>query len=142
MTQRMPSQVVWVYGDQHSCPDFGTDGVVSATEQKSGQKYDSGNMSAQMSGAFPHAAHAALLERGAVVPGYDPHQVQRAFPARWQGYIRANFRNLGHVQQVFGVSERAARKWWNGEGGVNGSYVAIAKKEHPIQAEQMLFAAE
>ena len=73
---------------------------------------------------------------------YDPHAVHRDFPDRWQTYIRANYRHLGHVQQVFGVSERTARKWWNGETGANGGHVAIAVNEHPVAAPRMLFAAE
>lgn len=95
--------------------------------QESAQNGRSGNVSAQMSG-------------GAVA--YDPHQVHRDFPVRWQHYIRANFRNLRHVQQVFGVCERTARKWWKGETGANGGHVAIAVNEHPVAAPRMLFAAE
>ena len=100
------------------------------------------NVFAQKFPDFPHAAHAAALGSGDPVGAYDPHAVQREFPMRWQAYIRANFRNLLHVQQVFGVSETAARKWWNGKGGVNGSYTAIAMREHPVAAQRMLFAAE
>ena len=73
---------------------------------------------------------------------YDPYQVHRAFPSRWQAYIRANFRNIPHVAHVFNVSERTARKWWNGETGANGGHVAIAVNEHPVEAPAMLFAAE
>ena len=46
--------------------------------------------------------------------GYDAYQVHRDFPARWQAYIVANYRNIGHVTNVFGVSERTARNWWKG----------------------------
>jgi hypothetical protein len=95
-----------------------------------------------MSDSFPHAAHAAVLGRGDSIPVYDPHRVHREFPERWQAYIRANYRNLNHVQQVFGVSERTARKWWKGETGANGGHVAIAVNEHPVAAPRMLFAAE
>lgn len=100
------------------------------------------NASAQKSGRFPHALHADILARGNPVPPYDPHLVHREFPDRWQSYVRANFRGLNHIQQVFGVSERTARKWWNGETGANGGHVAIAMREHPVQAQRMLFAAE
>lgn len=102
----------------------------------------SGDRSGQRSGRFPRAAHDDILRRGDFVPPYNPHRVHREFPDRWQGYVRANYRGLGHVQQVFGVSERTARKWWNGETGANGGHVAIAMREHPVQAQQMLFAAE
>lgn len=101
--------------------------VGSGTGHKSGPTLISGNVSAQKSG--PLGVH-------------DPDRVHREFPARWSSYIRTNFRDLRHIQQVFGVSERAARKWWNGDGGANGAYVAIAVEAHPIAAPRMLFAAE
>jgi hypothetical protein len=88
---------------------------------------------------FPHAAHAAALARA---ERYDPQRVHREFPERWQAYIRANYRNIGHVTQVFRVSERTARKWWAGETGAVGGHVAIAMNEHPAIATRMLFAAE
>lgn len=131
-------QVVVLVGDS----DDGTSGVSFETGQKSGRKFDSGNKSAQKSGGFPHDTHAQMLNGGNGARRYDPHRVHQEFPDKWRAYIRANYRSLGHVQQVFGVSERAARKWWKGEGGVNAGYVAIAKAEHPVQAERMLFAAE
>ena len=73
---------------------------------------------------------------------YDPYEVARAFPGRWAGYIRGHYSNPLHVQQVFQVSERTAYRWWKGEGGAKGSHVAIAVREHPVEAPQMLFAAE
>lgn len=75
-------------------------------------------------------------------PIYDPQKVHREFPVRWRAYIQANFRNLRQIQDVFGVSERTARKWWDGETGANGGHVAIAVIKHPVEAPQMLFAAE
>lgn len=81
-----------------------------------------------------------MVPQGA--PVYDPQKVHREFPERWRAYIRASFRNLNHIQQVFNVSERTARKWWDGETGANGGHVAIAVIEHPVEAPQMLFAAE
>ena len=71
---------------------------------------------------------------------YDPYEVHREFPARWQAYIVANYRNIGHVTSVFGVSERTARNWWKGEFGANGGHVAVAMREHGQIAFQMLFA--
>ena len=73
---------------------------------------------------------------------FDPYKVHREFPARWQAYIQANYRNIGHVVQVFQVSEKTARNWWTGATGANGAQVAIAVHEHPEQAPVMLFAAE
>jgi hypothetical protein len=147
-------QIVVVYSDGSSYPDADTvkgladRGLLRGQRfeqmggQDVGQECRSENVSAQMSDSFPHAAHNAILGRGDSVPVYDPHRVHREFPDRWQAYIRANYRNLNHVQQVFGVSERTARKWWKGETGANGGHVAIAVNEHPVAAPRMLFAAE
>lgn len=161
MNNRHPQpQVVFVYGDGSTYPDVGTYAHSAGTgqkfedqseqdfrqEAKSGPKStesaQTGFSSEQRSGGFPHAAHAEILSRGAAVPHYDPYQVHRDFPKRWQTYIRANFSGTPHVQQVFGVSERTARKWWNGESGANGGHVAIAMRATPITATRMLFAAE
>ncbi|AVO37371.2 hypothetical protein [Pukyongiella litopenaei] len=73
---------------------------------------------------------------------FDPYKVAREFPLRWQAYIRASYRSVGHVVQVFQVTEKTARNWWNGVTGANGAHVAIAVNEHPEQAPLMLFAAE
>lgn len=98
-----------------------------------------GQPSGPLPAHFPNAQHAEILGRRQV---YDPHQVRRDFPNRWQAYIRANFRNLAHICQVFQVCERTARKWWDGETGANGAHVAVAVNEHPREAPAMLFAAE
>ena len=72
----------------------------------------------------------------------DPHEVQRLFPDQWKGYLRAHFRGIAQVVALFHVSERTARKWWNGEVDPGGHYVAIACRVHPETAPKMLFAAE
>lgn len=84
-----------------------------------------------------HLAHAVPL-----AGRYDPARVHREFPERWSAYIRANYRDLRHVCQVFGVCERTARKWMAGETGAVGGHVAVAILEHPLEAPRMLFAAE
>lgn len=86
---------------------------------------------------FPHAAHAAALARA---PRLQPHQVHAEFPERWRAYIRAMYRDYREVTQAFGVCERTARKWWEGESGVNGGYVAVAMRTHPQEAAELLFA--
>lgn len=91
-----------------------------------------------LSGRFPQAAHDAILQRGAV----DPHRIRRDYPERWSAYIRDNFRNLNHVCQTFDVSERTARKWWDGETGGHGPQVGIAWRTHGEAVLQKLFAAE
>ena len=73
-------------------------------------------------------------------PMVDPFHLAREFPARWQRYIQTNFRNTDQVAQCFGVSERAARKWWDGEGGPKGAPVAMALVLHPESATQILLA--
>lgn len=100
------------------------------------------NGSALLSGRFPYDAHAEALRRGHVVPPYKPHEVHKEFPERWRRYIRSNFSDLVHVQQVFGVSERTARKWWKGETGANGGHVAIAMRENPVAANRILFSED
>jgi len=75
---------------------------------------------------------------GAPRPVDDPFRVQKAMPARWQAFIRANFRDPHAVQVAFGVSERAARKWWRGEGGVNGAFVVHALQQWPEAVRQWL----
>ncbi|WP_306150620.1 hypothetical protein [Roseovarius sp. MMSF_3281] len=98
---------------------------------------------------FPREAHQSALSRGSVpqaaLPGArpvaDPHEVQRAMPELWQSFIRANFSDLRAVMMAFGVSERAARKWWNAEGGVNGAYVVHAFRRWPDAARAWLEAA-
>ena len=79
---------------------------------------------------------AKVLDQG---PESEPYEIHRQFPARWQAYIVANYRDLQHVQQAFHVSERAARKWWNGDTGCVGGHVAVAVIEHPVEAPRMLF---
>ncbi len=47
-----------------------------------------------------------------------------------------------HIAALFGVTERAARKWLSGETGCKGGAVAIAMQLHPQTATRYLFAAE
>jgi hypothetical protein len=72
---------------------------------------------------------------------FDPEGFARAFPAKWQAFLHAHFRNSIHVADTFGVTDRAARKWWDGVGGPNGAKVAQAHLMYPAET-QMLFAAE
>lgn len=143
MTRRdAPPQVVFVYGGPGSWPQSVTVPGAAPREEMSGQESGAEILSGHGSARFPHAAHAAILGRARRDAVYDPHMVQRDFPERWRAYIRANFRDLAHVQQVFRVSEKTARNWWTGATGANGGHVAIAVREHPVAAPRMLFAAE
>jgi hypothetical protein len=72
---------------------------------------------------------------------FDPEAFAVAFPAKWQAFLRGHFRNPVHVAHVFGVTDRAARKWWDGDGGPGGAKVAQAQAMYPAET-RMLFAAE
>ena len=101
----------------------------------------------QGAGGYPQPVPAvpvapAPLPATPVTYVLEPDRIAYFFAERWGAYIRANYRNLAHVCRVFGVSERAARKWWNGEGGAHGVNVAVASAEHPDQMPHFLYAAE
>ena len=64
--------------------------------------------------------------------------VQRMFPAQWMAFLRAHFVSSVHVAHFFGVTERAADKWWHGVNGPQGSKVALAYSEYPVQARAYL----
>jgi hypothetical protein len=85
-----------------------------------------------------HLGHIARLKARAAI---DPEACYAAFPDRWRAWLKANYRTPRHVAQAFSVSERAAMKWWDGVGGVNGGKVAYAVRTQPGAAE-FLFAAE
>jgi len=65
-------------------------------------------------------------------------RIRDEFPGRWRNFVRRNYRNPQHISRVFGVSERAARKWWSGEMGCKGAYVIAALVVHPEEAMRML----
>ena len=123
MNVHVPGGVIYVFGS--SSVDAGTEPRLKS--------------SGGLSGQFPHAAHTKILGRARP---YNPYQIARGFPDRWQAYIRASFRSIGHVARTFDVSEKTARNWWNGKTGARGAHVAIAVNEHPDTAPTMLFAAE
>ena len=138
----MSGSVEYVIVDGVAYPKAGTFPAERGTGQESAQICRSDNVPAQKAGRPRGVKHAARDQRSDYAPAYDPHQVHREFPERWQHYIQSNYRSLRHVMNVFRVSERTARKWWNGDTGANGGHVAIAVNEHPVAAQRMLFAAE
>lgn len=87
------------------------------------------------------ADHLANVARRKAREAIDPEACYAGFPDRWCAWLHANYRTARHVAQVFRVSERAAQKWWDGLGGVNGGKVAYAVRTQP-GAAQFLFAAE
>lgn len=74
-----------------------------------------------------------------VVP-LEPYRILRDFPDQWQAYLRAHFASIADAALAFGVSERAARRWWDGA-GPRGAFVAIALQLHPESAPAYLLAA-
>lgn len=87
------------------------------------------------------ADHLAAIARRKAREAVDPDACYAEFPERWRSWLHRHFRSARHVAQAFGVSERAAQKWWDGVGGVNGGKVAYAVRTQP-GAAQFLFAAE
>jgi len=90
---------------------------------------------------FPQpAASARVLSpeglSGLAVP-FTPYAVLRDFPEQWQGYLRAHFASLNDAGLAFGVTERAARRWWNGA-APRGAFVAMALRMHPETAPAWL----
>lgn len=142
-----PSVVVHVHGS--SWPDAGTgQGGVSPGHAPG---YPAGHQAApsRLPGGFPHGAHAAALGAAGHVPPSmgargvdDPYSCQKSMPDLWSAFLRDNFASYRAVQDAFGVSERAARKWWHAEGGVNGAHVVHALRILPDAAFSKLIAAE
>lgn len=89
-----------------------------------------------------HSA-ADPVKSSEILSGLDPYTEHCQFPDRWRAYLVAHFgTNPQAVADAFGVTERAARKWLNGETGCKGCAVVIAVQLHPETAPPMLWAAE
>ncbi|XAI95590.1 hypothetical protein [Nostoc phage Nsp-JY21] len=58
--------------------------------------------------------------------GFDLLKFQTDFAERWMQFLRAQFSGPVAVAYHFGVTERAAAKWWDGIGGPRGDKVALA----------------
>lgn len=72
---------------------------------------------------------------------FDLHHYRIVFPDRWMEFLHAHFRDHVHVAFVFGVSERAARKWWEGVGAPRAEFALAACKHIPGAADFLLEAA-
>lgn len=57
---------------------------------------------------------------------FDPDAYRRAFPDRWSAFVRAHHRSPTEVAFFYGVTDRAARDWWEGVSAPRGSVVAQA----------------
>lgn len=72
---------------------------------------------------------------------FDLHRAAAAFPDQWMAFLHAHFQNPVAVAYHFGVTERAAAKWWEGVGGPRGDKVAVALRTVPGAADLLLRAA-
>jgi hypothetical protein len=68
----------------------------------------------------------------------DPHALRRVFPDRWSAFLRATLRDTTEVAYVYGVTDRAARDWWDGVSGPRGSSVVVAAVQYPQAFRQYL----
>lgn len=92
-------------------------------------------------GADLKSAHLANIARLQARRMVDPDVIYAEFPDRWQRYLHDTFTSPAKVARAFSVSEKAAKKWWDGIGGPHGDKVAYAVRTDP-DAHRYLFAAE
>jgi len=67
----------------------------------------------------------------------DPHVLRREFPDRWAAFLHATMRDATEVAFFYGVTDRAARDWWNGITAARGSSVVLASRAFPEVFDQM-----
>lgn len=94
--------------------------------------------------ALPQPAHPqpAGLPRGSR-PVDDPYQVSLAFPQLWSQFLwETTLGNVALIMQLYGCSDRCARKWLTAEGGANGAKTVIAARRHPAAYARIMIAAE
>lgn len=77
--------------------------------------------------ALPVGAKPCLSSRAAV---FDPVAVARDFPGLWAGFVVGNFASVEAAARAFGVSTRAAGKWFAGE-GCHGARLVMAEAMEP-----------
>ena len=73
-------------------------------------------------------------------PNLDPKDFCERFPSQWQAFLHAYYRNQIEVALVYGVTEKAAEKWWNGVGGPRGAVIALAATINPAGFQDFLAA--
>lgn len=78
---------------------------------------------------------------GSGVVRLDPHAVRRVFTDRWQAFLHAQHRDATEVAFVYGVTDRAARDWWDGVSGPRGAAVVIAAANYPARFQSFLVEA-
>ena len=101
-----------------------------------GREQSSGKLSRQK---FPYSEHAQILHRG--VP-FDPDRFRALFPDRWRAFLHAHHRSIKEVAAFYNVTDKAARKWWDGVGGPQGDKVALAAMTNPEGFKKYLVGRE
>lgn len=71
----------------------------------------------------------------------DPLRLRAVMPERWQAFLHAHFQSVQHVAFTFGVTEKAAAKWWEGIGGPQGDKVVLAAIICPAGFDQLVSGA-
>jgi hypothetical protein len=92
---------------------------------------------------LPFVPRQSFGKRVAVQSGqsFDLVRFYADFPDRWMAFLRAHFPSPVAVAHHFGVTERAAEKWWNGVGGPRGDKLAVALVTVPGAFADLLVAA-
>lgn len=72
-------------------------------------------------------------------PVTDPLRFAAVNPDLWMQFLHATCRNIGEAAVKYGVTERAARKWWEGDGACRLDKVQIAMRVDRRAALDMLF---
>lgn len=102
-----------------SCPNRGTKPAEQSFGLLSEQK------SATKSGGCPVDLDARL----------------RMFPDLWPQFLRAHFRSATEVAVFFDITERAARKWWEGDATPRGAQIIRLEAVRPGSIQYFLRAA-
>lgn len=95
------------------------------------------------SNVVPFPARLSSGKRADIRSGSDFDLVRfyADFPDRWMAFLRGHFASPIAVAFHFGVSERAAEKWWHGVGGPRGDKLAVALVTVPGAVDELVRAA-
>lgn len=99
-----------------------------------------GFSSEPLSGAERLGLGAAAPYARRIVP-HDLEAVLRVFPDRWPALLKAHFSSPVEVALFFRVSERAARKWWEGDTEPRARHMLRLVAERPDALPYLLQAA-
>lgn len=69
----------------------------------------------------------------------DVWQIAQDFPSRWSKLMHQVYRaDITLIMAVFHVSDRTARKWIAGDGGVNARHSTVAQLDAPTAYEEII----